>query len=144
MNRSTESSVWNSSPSESDNIDYNISSASTETEGPDMIRKTSYHIFGREYEFYDQLVSELSEENVSGENIDISDSRGIMPTNSTNLLPNVHLVLVTTETPETQEWRKRILEEEIKLLRLKQKLIQHQVMITLYSLHLFLFILFIL
>jgi hypothetical protein len=128
----TEQSVRNFSRFESDYTDYNISSTSTEEEDHDLINKTSYHIFGREYEFYDQLVSGFNEESVSRENIDIPDSSGINPRNTTNVLPNVHVVLVTTETPETKEWRKSILEEEIKLLRLKQKLIQHQVIIKVY------------
>ena len=133
VNLVTEQSIWNSSRFQGDNTNHDISSSSTEEDDLNLIRRPSYHIFGREYEFYDQLVDGLSEENVSRENIDIPDSSDNISTNTTDLLPNVHLLLVTTETPETKEWRKRILEEEIKLLRLKQKLIQHQVMIMLCS-----------
>ena len=44
--------------------------------------------------------------------------------NSSKNTSNVHLILVTTETPELKNWKRQILQEEIKLLRLKQKLIR--------------------
>lgn len=106
-------------------------------------QRTSYQLFGREYEFYDQLINKKIEEttyanayellvktnnkmNFDGQ-IDDSISTEDKESNSTKKSSNIHLVLVTTETPELKTWKQRILLEEIKLLRLKQQLIQHQV-----------------
>lgn len=106
-------------------------------------QRTSYKLFGREYEFYDQLINKKIEEttyanayellvktnNKMNFNDQIGDSISTQDkeSNSTKKSSNIHLVLVTTETPELKTWKKRILLEEIKLLRLKQQLIQHQV-----------------
>ena len=142
--RVTEESRRSSNSSEYPFVNKNITTSSNSDSEPKSTRRESYHLFGREYEFYDQLNKENNEEStfrsayellakinnkneIEGQKNDSIDS-GVMRFNSTNGSSDVHLVLVTTETPEFKNWKKRILQEEIKLLRLKQQLIQHQVL----------------
>ena len=112
---------------------------------PQSSSKTSYNLFGREYEFYDQLIKEKTEQTTYGSAYDLLakinnkisfDSQTdttigneVTEENSSKNTSNVHLILVTTESPELKNWKRQILQEEIKLLRLKQQLIQHQVRI---------------
>ena len=113
---------------------------------PDSTSKTSYNLFGREYEFYDQLIKEKTEQTTYGSayeflskinnkvafdsQTDTNIGNEVTEENSLKNTSNVHLILVTTETPELKNWKRQILQEKIKLLRLKQQLIQHQVRIV--------------
>ena len=147
MNKNSED-IRDNSNSSSNTFDYpldHVNDTETSNLESDLPRtqRTSYQLFGHEYEFYDQLINKKIEEstyanayellvktnnkmNFDGQ-IDDSISTEDKESNSTKKSSNIHLVLVTTETPELKTWKKRILLEEIKLLRLKQQLIQHQV-----------------
>ena len=109
-----------------------------------LILKPSYNIFGRDYSFYDKLVEKLRIKNSSAEdsmNLAIDDedltivsqakgkenreSEGT--NNQTYSASKIHFVFVDEETSEMKKWKTRFLEEELKLIRLKQKYIQHKV-----------------
>ena len=128
---------------------YDHSDSTTQTKSENEAQsssKTSYNLFGQKYEFYDQLIKEKTEQTTYGSayeflskinnkvafdsQTDTNIGNEVTEENSLKNTSNVHLILVTTETPELKNWKRQILQEEIKLLRLKQQLIQHQVRIV--------------
>ena len=148
MNLSTAQPELNSSKIQMSSDMKNGSVKDENSNKSSLILKPSYNIFGRDYNFYDQLVEKLRIKNSSAEDsIDLAiddedlpivnqakgkenrESEGIG--NETYSAPKIHFVFVNEETSEMKKWKTRFLEEELKLIRLKQEYIQHKVIFCL-------------
>ena len=148
MNLSTAQPEFNSSKIQMSSDMKNGSVNDENSNKSSLILKPSYNIFGRDYNFYDQLVEKLRIKNGSAEdsiNLAMDDedlpivnqakgkenreSEGIG--NETYSAPKIHFVFVNEETSEMKKWKTRFLEEELKLIRLKQEYIQHKVIFCL-------------
>ena len=149
MNLSTAQPEFNSSKIQMSSDMKNGSVKDENSNTSSLILKPSYNIFGRDYKFYDQLVETLRIKNNSAEDsIDLAiddedfpivnqakgkenrESEGIG--NETYSAPKIHFVFVNEETSEMKKWKTRFLEEELKLIRLKQEYIQHKVIFCLF------------